>query len=529
MRPQHLVAVALALAACGNDVRLYRHSEPRMRRLLARQYTNAVAALVGPDAATFAKAPDDISAEGFDAIGAATLTPSDSAYTQYEKSARLIADKVVSDVTKLPALVGCTPSSPADAACYETFVKKFGRRAFRRTLTPEEVTRYVNVAMVTAGRYKNANAGIAHTITAFLQSPNFLYQVEVGEVDPDESSRKKLTGPEVATRMAFFLTDRPPDDTLLDLAEAGKLKTKEEIRAAAQQLVEREEAKAALDAFYSERFKLRQLDSLAKDMTLFPNYKPELAQAMKQESLLLLRDVVWTSNVDYRGIFTADYAFVNKDLAALYGTAPVTTTGFEKRMLPENRRGVFGQASFLAIESHPGTTSPTRRGRFVSERMLCAEIPPPPPGVVTELPPPTPGVPQTMRQRLAVHNENPSCASCHVRMDGIGLALENFDALGGFRTHDQNLPIDASGEVFGVGKFDGLDGLNQLVVAQPDLHRCWVRSLYRHATGHFEAEADEDALLDVDTRFEDSNYRLKQLLVEIVTSDAFRFVDNRGF
>jgi hypothetical protein len=353
--------------------------------------------------------------------------------------------------------------------------------------------------------------------------------VEIGEVDPDESSRKRLTGLEIATRMSFFLTDRPPDDALLDMAEAGKLKSKDEIRAAALQMVEREEAKAALDSFYSERFKLRQLDSLAKDMTLFPNYKPELAAAMKQESLMLLRDVVWNTDVDYRAIFTADYAFVNKDLATLYGTSPVTTSNFERRELPANRRGVFGQASFLAIESHPGTTSPTRRGRFISERMLCAEIPPPPPGVVTELPPPMPGMPQTMRQRLAVHNENPSCASCHVRMDGIGLALENFDALGGFRTQDQGLPIDASGEVYGVGKFDGLAGLNQLVVSQPDLHRCWVRSLYRHATGHYEAEADEDALLDVDTKFEDSNYRLKQLLVEIVTSDAFRFVDNGGF
>jgi hypothetical protein len=528
MRPQHLVAAALALAACGNDVRLYRHSEPRMRRLLSRQYTNAVAALLGPDAATFAKAPTDIAAQGFDSIGAATLTPSDNALAQYEKSARLVADHVVSDVSKLPALVGCTPASPADAACYETFVKTFGRRAFRRTLTPEEVTRYVNVAMVTAGRYKNANAGIGHVITAFLQSPYFLYQVEVGEVDPDESSRKRLTGPEIATRMSFFLTDRPPDDALLDVAESGKLRTKDEIRAAAQQLVEREEAKAALDAFYTERFKLRELDTLAKDMTVFPNYKPELAAAMKQESLLLLRDVVWNANADYRDIFTAPYAYVNTDLAALYGTAPVTTSGFEKRDLPANRRGVFGQASFLAIEAHPGTTSPTRRGRFVSERMLCIEIPPPPPNVVTELPPTMPGMPQTMRQRLAAHNTNPTCASCHVRMDGIGLALENFDALGGFRTTDQGLPIDASGEVYGVAKFDGLAGLSQLVTERPELHTCWVRSLYRHATGHYEAEADEDALKDVDASFEDSNYRLKQLLVEIVTSDAFRFVDNSG-
>jgi hypothetical protein len=331
----------------------------------------------------------------------------------------------------------------------------------------------------------------------------------------------------MATRISFFLTDRPPSDALIDLAEAGKLKTREEIRAKALELVESEQAKAALDAFYSERFKLREVETISKDL---PAWKPELGKAMKQEALALLRDVVWTNNGDYRDIFTANYAFVNSDLAALYGTAPVTGTGFEKRMLPPNRAGVFGQAAFLAIEAHPETTSPTRRGRFVSERMLCIEIPPPPPNVVTELPPPMPGVPMTMRQRLAVHNENPTCASCHVRMDGVGLALENFDAMGAYRTTDQGLPIDASGEVTlpdGVAQFDGLGGLNQLVLDRPELHNCWVRSLYRHATGHYESEADEQALLDVDTEFATSNYRLKQLLVEIVTSDAFRYVDNR--
>jgi len=529
MRTPHLVAVCLALAACGNDVRLYRHAEPRMRRLLARQYTNAVSALLGPDAATFAKAPNDIAVQGFDSIGASTLSPSDTALQQYEKSARLVADRVVADVSKLPALVGCTPSSPADAACYETFVKKFGRRAFRRTLTPEEVTRYVNVAMVTAGRYKNANAGIAYAITAFLQSPNFLYQVEVGEADPEEGSRKRLTSNEMATRLAFFLTDGPPDDTLLDAAEAGKLKTKEEIRAAALQLVEREEAKGALDGFYAERFKLRELETLAKDATAFPQWKPELAAAMRQESLLLLRDVVWTKDADYRDIFTAPYAFVNRDLSILYATAAVGSSSvFEKRDLPPTRRGVFGQGSFLAIEAHNKSTSPTRRGRFVSERMLCTDIPPPPANVDTNLPDPPTGMPMTMRQRLAKHNENTSCASCHVRMDGIGLALENFDSIGQLRTTDNGLPLDLSGEIFQVGKFEGLAGLNQLVVQQEDLNRCWVRSLYRHATGHYEAEADEDALQDVDVKFEDSKYRLKQLLVEIVASDAFRYVDNAG-
>jgi hypothetical protein len=527
MRRIHTLAVFVALAACGNDVRLYRHSEPRMRRLLARQYTNAVAALLGPDAAAFAKPPTDIAAQGFDSIGAATLTPSDSHLNAYEKSARLISEHVVSDVSKLPALLGCTPANAQDAACFTTFVTKFGKRAFRRTLTPEEITRYVNVAMATATRYNNANAGIAYVISAFLQSPYFLYQVEVGELDPSDGSRKRLTSVEMATRLAFFLTDRPPDDAMIDAAEQGKLLSRDEIRAKALELVERPEARDALDAFYLERFKLRELSGVMKDAAKFPSWKPELRDAMKTESLSLLRDVVWNNNSDYRDIFTANYAFVNTDLAALYGTQPVTGTGFEKRMLPQGRVGVFGQAAFLALEAHPTTTSPTRRGRFVSERMLCLEIPPPPPNVVTELPEPMGGH-KTMRERLKVHNENPSCASCHVRMDGIGLALENFDAMGKFRMTDEGLPIDASGEIYNVAKFDGLGGLSQLMLGREELHNCWVRSLYRHATGHLEAEADEDALKDVDAEFANADYRLKQLLVEIVVSDAFRFVDNPG-
>ena len=527
MRPASFLPLVALLASCGNDQRLYRHSEPRLRRLLARQYTNAVESLLGADAARFATPPTDIAAQGFDAIGASTLTPGDAALAQYEKSAGLISAHLLDDTAKLDTLMGCKPSSPQDAACFEKFVKAFGRRAFRHTLTPDEVTRYVNLAMTTGTRFKSPYAGTTYAITAFLQSPLFLYQVEIGEVDGSDGSRKQLTGPEIATRMAFFLTDRPPDDAMLDLAEGGKLKSRDDIRAAATKLVEGEAAKAALDGFYEERFKLRELNGLAKDGTMFPNWKPELAAAMKQESLLLLRDVVWTNDGDYRDMLTANYAFVNSDLAQLYGTQPVTSTGFEKRMLPTNRRGVFGQAAFLAIEAHPKSTSPTRRGRFISERMLCAEIPPPPPNVMAQLPDIDPNMPMTMRQRLAKHSENEACASCHVRMDGIGLALENFDAVGAFRTSDQGLPIDASGKIADVGDFQGVAGLADLVASRPELDRCWVRSLYRHATGHLEAEADEHDLEDVDVKFADT-HRLKQLLVEIVTSDAFRFVDNPG-
>lgn len=522
------VAGSIASAACGSDESEAppRHAEPRMRKLLAPQYVSSVKALLGPAAAAVAKPPPDIASRGFESIGAAELTPGELALVTYEQSAQAIANLLVADVSKLPALMGCTPQGAQDAACFETFVRAFGRRAFRRPLDDEEVGRYVKVATDAAGRYNNAYAGTAYLVMAFLQSPYFLYMVEVGEPDPDEPTRRRLTGFELATRMAYFLTDSPPDDALLDAAEANLLATPEEVRAKALELVEKPEARDALDTFYSERMRLRHLESLTKDPALFPQYTPALGAAMRQEALLLLRDVVWTNNADYREIYSAPYAFVDAGLAQLYGTSPVHSGGFERRPLPSNRQGVFGQAAFLAREAHPDMTSPTRRGRFVSERVLCIDIPPPPPEVVTELPPPVPGMPQTMRQRLRAHSEIEACASCHVRMDGIGLALENFDAVGRHRTTDNNLPIDASGEIFEVGAFEGLAGLTELVRERPELHRCWVRSLYRHATGHVEVEGDEAALLDVDKAFELSQYHLKDLLVEIVVSDAFRFVDN---
>lgn len=529
MALRRIAILATLAAACGTDSVPGgpdgRHAEPRLRRLLAKQYTNSVRALLGTQAAEVASPPADIPTQGFESIGASQLSLSDSSLSQYEASARAIADVIAADVSVLPAKMGCTPTGPADRPCFETFARTFGKRAFRRPLTDDEVSRYATLTATVAGRYGNAYAGVAYAISAFLQSPNFIYQVEVGEVDPDDAQRRRLTGYEMATRLSFFLLDTTPDDAMLDLAESG-LATRDDVRAQATAMLEREEAKAALDNYFEERFKLRQLTSLTKDPQLFPAFGVALAEAMRTETLLLLRDIAWTRDADVRELLDANYAFVNSELAQLYGTQPVTGGDFEKRMLPGDRRGVFGQAAFLAREAHPQTTSPTRRDRFVSERALCIDIPPPPPEVVTELPPPVPGMPMTMRQRLAEHASNEQCSGCHQRMDGIGLALENFDALGTARTTDEGLPIDASGEIFQVGTFTGLPGLAALVREQPEYARCWVRSLYRHATGHVEAQADEHSLTAVDEAFETSQFKLKTLLVEVVVSDAFRFVDN---
>jgi hypothetical protein len=493
---------------------------------LTKQYINSVRDLLGPRAAQAAKPPPDIANKGFESIGAAELSVTDTALAEYEASAHAVATLALLDETAAVAWIGCTPTGPADRACFETFVRGFGRRAFRRPLEDAEALRYLELTASVAARYANAFAGVAYTVAAFLQSPHFLYQVEIGEVDPEQPTRRRLTNYEIAARMSFFLLDTTPSDALLDLADAQGLRTQAEIRAQAEALLASEDAKAALDNYFEERFKLRGLESLTKDPVMFPQWSPALARAMRTESLMLLRDLVWTRNSDIRELLDAPYAFVNRDLADLYGTASVSGDGFVQKTLPAGRLGLLGQGAFLATQAHPTSTSPTRRGRFLSERVLCIDIPPPPPDVVTELPPPIPNMPMTMRERLQMHSEAPVCASCHVRMDGIGLALENFDAVGRFRSFDEGKAIDTTGEIFEVGTFAGPAGFAELARGMAELPRCWVRGLYRHATGHVEAEGDEVALAEVDREFATAEFRLQAALVEIVASDAFRFVDN---
>ncbi|HWM86662.1 MAG TPA: DUF1588 domain-containing protein, partial [Kofleriaceae bacterium] len=195
---------------------------------------------------------------------------------------------------------------------------------------------------------------------------------------------------------------------------------------------------------------------------------------------------------------------------------------FERRDLPEGRVGVLGQAGFLALHAHPGLTSPTRRGRFVVERLLCREVPPPPPDVNPVLPD-DPGGPETMRDKLERHMEDEGCASCHALMDPVGLGLEHFDAIGAWRPDDRGMPLDVAGDIQGVGAFEGLAGLADLLAGIGGLNRCWVRNLYRHATAHVEGAFENQLIDDLEGSFGESGFRVRQLLLELVASPGFRY------
>lgn len=497
-----------------------------IRRLRARQYVNSIRLLLGAAASAAAKPPKDPQLHGLEAIAASELALSDPDVEAYETSARDIAKAAVADPSAIAPLLDCAPSGAADAACHRSFVARLGRLAFRRTLAADEIDRITAVAELASSKYGTFEAGLEHAILAILQSPSFLYLVEIGEPDEADPSRRRLSPLELAARMSFFLLDTTPDAALLDAAEAGELDDAEGIRAAARALLERTEARSTLATFYAELFKLRDLADVSKQPDLYPAFTPTLREAMKQETLRLVAHVVWELDGDARALLNAPYSFVNAELAGLYGVPPPAGEAFEKVTLPaaQGRAGLLGHAGLLARYAHPATTSPTRRGLFVRTTLLCETIPPPPPDVMASLPPDVPGKPQTMKQKLTEHMQNETCKSCHGLVDPIGLALERYDAIGAFRTTDQGLPIDTQVDVAGIGSFASAKELGDLLHDDPRAAACLVRNLFRASMGHVETPGEKPAMDALVAGFAERDHRVRELLVEICASPAFRLV-----
>jgi len=483
------------------------------RRLLAREYLSVVGQLLGPEAQRQAAAPLDTSLNGLDAIGAAELSVSDTGVRTYESSARQAATAASAGLLGRYG-GGCVPADKADARCFGEVVTRLGRLLYRRSLDAEEISALVGLGTAAAARLDTFEAALGWVVAAMLESPSFLYRAELGA--------PALTDLELASRMAFFLTGQGPDAALLDLAEAGTLHEPATLRQQAERLLALPSARTALADFYDELLRLRELPTVPKNAALFPAFDAELRASMRQETLEVIRDLAFTADTDFRALFDGDTTFVDARLAGFYGLDGRFPPGFTKVALglEHHRGGLFGQAGILAVLSHSVSTSPTLRGKFVREVLLCSAIPAPPPGVNTTLPADPPNQPRTMRQKLAAHVESNACAGCHLRMDPIGFGLEHFDAIGAYRDLEQGLPIDAATRLDGV-PFDGPRALGSVLRQSDGAVRCLTRSLFRQAVGRVESRSEEPSLQEVDQRFAASGHRMKSLLVELVLSKAF--------
>lgn len=487
-----------------------------MRVLTSTQLRYSLEYLLGVDAAAGFEVWSDSQLHGFESIGAAELALGSNDISTLETEVTQAVDAALLDVAHLAQFTPCVQSAP-DAACYTSVASDLGRVAWRRPLEQEEITRLVAIAnQGQAWGGGDFDTGLKYQLMAIFQSPHFVYMAEIGEGEPGS---RELGPYELASRMAFFLQHRTPDVELLDTAAAGGLADSEGIRAQARRLLATPEARRGLDRFFGELYLIRDIPLVSKDAGLYPEWSESLALSMQEEMLRFLQDVVWTRDADAREIFTAEDTFVDATLAAFYGVTG--GAGWTKVSIPvgQERFGLMGKAGLLARFANNDETSPTKRGRFFRERIMCREIPAPPAGVDTTLDPPT--GPMTMRQRLEPHRADQSCAGCHALMDPIGLAYEHFDSVGRFRETDEGLEIITADESLGL-EFEGPTDLAQ--IAEDSAAACLARNFWRQSMGHLETEGEADSLALLEESFAEQGYSLQSLMVELTASPAFKRV-----
>ncbi|MCB9617813.1 MAG: DUF1592 domain-containing protein [Sandaracinus sp.] len=492
-----------------------------LHRLTRSEYLASVADLF-PEGAPL---PTDLEVDtplyGFTTVGGSELTISPRAAEQYEAAARQLAAYAFADATRRDAFLGCTIDAPGDA-CVRAFLGRFARRAWRRPLEPAELDALVTLAADLGTRLRDGNRGLELALGAVLQSPHFLFRVEIGEPDPEDTTRRRYTSLEMASRLSYFLWGTTPDDALLDAAERGDLVTETGLRAAVARLTADPRAAQSMGRFFGEHMALDRLDAVTKDPELYPQLTPSLLASMRAELETLFADHALGEG-DVRDLFVTDRAYVDAELAAVYGVSAPGSEGLQPVSLPSEseRGGLLGRAGFLTLWSHATLTSPTTRGRFVRMNLLCEDVPPPPPGVDTTLPHGD-GTPKTLRERLEIHRSNAACAGCHDRMDPIGFAFEHFGPLGEWRDTDEGLPIDTTTEMDGTPVANAAE-LGAVLAEDPRVAECLSRRLYRYATGHLEERGEEIVVRDLGDTLVDAEHRFLALMNALVTSDGFRY------
>jgi len=479
-----------AMGAGYTKARIY------LRRLSHHEYNNVVRDLLGDTSQPALQFPPEDFVNGFKTqYQGQSLSPLlMDAYSQ-------AAEKIARNAMRRGAL------KPQPG-----FVASFGRRAFRRPLRADERQRYE--ALYTKG-------GVQLVAEAMLQSPAFLFRME----DSDDTTLKPYV---TANRLSFTLWASMPDDALLDAAAKGSL----DIETHARRLLADERAKENIDEFSAQWLRFDRVLGTAKDRRRYPKFNREAAVAMTEEARRFIRDLAWGDR-SFMELLTDPHGYLSADLAAIYDL-PVPTREYERVRFDEKseRAGILGQALFLASTAKPDDTSPTARGLFVREQLLCQHVPPPPPGVDTNLPVLSEDKPLTNKERLGVHLSSPNCAGCHTLIDPIGFGFEKFDAIGGRRETAKilfkedkktiDLPLDTKGYVAGLNSadFNNPRELGAILARTGICQECIVKQLFRYTTGRLENLADRPTIADLTASFRNSQFRFKELMLKLAVNRA---------
>jgi Protein of unknown function (DUF1592)/Protein of unknown function (DUF1588)/Protein of unknown function (DUF1595)/Protein of unknown function (DUF1587)/Protein of unknown function (DUF1585) len=489
-----------------------------LRRLTHTEYNNSVADLLGDQTHPASEFPDDTQQGLFDNTAAVQTVPVLLAGGYVDTAVTLARG-----VSNLTTLVGCdfAAAGANGTTCLRGFVQRFGRRAFRRPLTPDETTRLMALAATTL---TDKQMGVRVVIAGILASPHFLFRPEFGTTESTIPGAQHATPFEIAGRLGSLLWSSVPDEMLLDEAQAGRLATREQIATQARRMLADPRARPAVAAFYEQFLGLAMVDVASKDQMVYPAFTDTLRNSMHEETRRFVANVIWDDDARLVTLLTAPYSFVNAPLAELYGVkGPTDATTFSKVMLdPTQRAGVLTQGSMLAAFARPDESSPVKRGKWVRTRMLCGDLPDPP-NNVPELPALPDGI--SNRERFAMHTSNIQCSGCHHLVDGLGFGLERYDGIGRYRTTDNGVAVDSNGEVTDTtdinGKYNGAPELAALLARSGQVRDCLPTQWMRYTMARREVADDACSLKAVRDSFASSGGNLRELMVSLTQTDAF--------
>jgi hypothetical protein len=493
----------------------------QLRRLTVLEYRNTLRDLLGvSDAPTLELAGDQQARTSGYTTGAAITTATD-ARKLLEGSERLVQTAM----PNLAAQVPCIKDAAAAEPCAREFIVKFGRRAFRRPLLDEEVTRWLGLYQAqrdpaVAATFSEAIVGVT---VALLQSPNFLYRRELAPgAAIKEGGFVRFNSHEMASRLSYSFWASMPDERLFALADAGKLQTPQIIQDEARRLLVHPRARDVYADFAAQWLNMAPVVSAQKATEL--NFTPEVGRSMLAATASFFAELFMAPGATGRmdQLFTSNRSFADETLARFYGIPGVTGSALAPVTLdPRQRAGLFTQLTFLTMHGDSEGSFPTRRGAEMVRRVLCHEIDIPVDLEVPEVKPPSPGV--TTRQRFEEHSKNP-CATCHRLLDPLGFAFENYDGIGRYRTTDNGQPVDASGVLhLGSGPVNFKDAVELMpaLAAADEVRSCLATQWMRYLIRREETPGDMPSLQAVQKAFAEASFDMRELLVAIVSSDAF--------
>ena len=507
-----------------------------MRRLTPEQYANVIAEVFGSSIELGGRFEPDLRVDALNEVGSGRISMSATGMAQFDSIARSVADQVTGEKLR-DIMVPCKPQAvnEPDDACAAQFLSRAGSLLFRRPMQTRELAVYVKAARDATITTKDFYSGLSLALSAVLSSPQFLFRQAAIEPDPEHKGQFRLDAFSKATRLSFFLWNSMPDATLMTAAEKGELNSGKGVAKQVARMVDSPRLEQSVRAFFTDMLQLDGLAVLAKDATLYPKFDAIVAQDAREQMLRTLVDLLVNKRGDYRDAFTVRKTFLTQELASIYQIPLVndvpngSTDTWHAYTFPEGdpRTGILTEIAFVALNSQPGRSSPTLRGKALREVILCQKVPAPPGDVKFDIVQDTSNpVYRTARARLTAHRSNPVCGGCHRLIDPMGLALENFDGSGAFRTQENGVPIDTSGELDSV-KFANAAELGRVVHDNPAASACVLNRMVAYGLGRPISQSDGAWVETLKQSFAKDGYVIPDLMRAIAVSPEFFRAERR--